>query len=305
MSVDLHLLHYNHPRRLEENFVILQQQRHILPGGPVFELRRLTSRYKNLAVDEAGMLIYHTSPAGNDYLEIRLCINNNKFCEAPVCKQCDTSIKECVDQTDTTDVFSFFYRAEVLQNFQQTSKQQTEKEQILAFTYTKSIKRLFNICLKKRTILQQLLNHRYEGALQQIFLLAKSQELLLYSLECLEEQKVEVFSCKFLADQEGRNRIYKAKDILLENLGEPITIKELSRKIAMNECYLKKGFKEIYGTTIFEFYQQKRMQYAHNLLQEKGCSVTEVSVLLGYSSISHFSAAFKKHTGIKPCELLR
>jgi len=33
-------------------------------------------------------------------------------------------------------------------------------------------------------------------------------------------------------------------------------------------------------------------------------SVTEVALFLGYSSISHFSTAFKKHTGLKPCELL-
>jgi AraC-like DNA-binding protein len=72
----------------------------------------------------------------------------------------------------------------------------------------------------------------------------------------------------------------------------------------MNECYLKKGFKEMFGTTIFDFYQSQRMEHAKYLLYEKGISVTEVSSLLGYSSISHFSTAFKKHTGLKPCELL-
>jgi AraC-like DNA-binding protein len=46
------------------------------------------------------------------------------------------------------------------------------------------------------------------------------------------------------------------------------------------------------------------MEHAKFLLYEKGQSVSEVSVSLGYSSISHFSSAFKKHTGIKPCELL-
>jgi AraC-like DNA-binding protein len=46
------------------------------------------------------------------------------------------------------------------------------------------------------------------------------------------------------------------------------------------------------------------MEYATMMLREKGLNVTEVSDLLGYSSISHFSTAFKKYTGIKPCELL-
>jgi AraC family transcriptional regulator len=46
------------------------------------------------------------------------------------------------------------------------------------------------------------------------------------------------------------------------------------------------------------------MEHAKFLLYEKGQTVTEVSVSLGYSSISHFSTAFKRHTGLKPCELL-
>jgi len=46
------------------------------------------------------------------------------------------------------------------------------------------------------------------------------------------------------------------------------------------------------------------MEHAKYLLYEKGLSVTDVSAILGYSSISHFSTAFKKHTGLKPCELL-
>jgi len=118
-------------------------------------------------------------------------------------------------------------------------------------------------------------------------------------------KKSEGFSCKFLEDEHSREAIYNSREILLKNIGNPITIKELSRKVAINECYLKKGFKEVFGTTIFDFYQQQRMEHAKYLLYEKSLSVTDVSALLGYSSISHFSAAFKKHTGLKPCDLLK
>jgi AraC-like DNA-binding protein len=115
---------------------------------------------------------------------------------------------------------------------------------------------------------------------------------------------VEGFQCKFLANEADREKIVRAREVLLQHIGEPLTIKELSRKVAINECYLKKGFKEMFGTTIFDFYQSQRMEHARYLLYEKGLSVTEVSIMLGYSSISHFSTAFKKHTGLKPCELL-
>ena len=125
-------------------------------------------------------------------------------------------------------------------------------------------------------------------------------------MDCLfgEGDRDKVYQCKFLEDERGREAITRARELLLQHIGNPITIKELSRKVATNECYLKKGFKEMFGTTIFEFYQSQRMEHAKYLLYEKSLSVTDVSALLGYSSISHFSTAFKKHTGLKPCELL-
>ncbi len=153
--------------------------------------------------------------------------------------------------------------------------------------------------------IEALLNHTYTDTLENIFINAQTQILLLYSMDCMLGEKEETgFTCKFLANEADREKIIKAREILLLHIGEPITIKALSRKVAINECYLKKGFKEIFGTTIFDFYQSQRMEHAKYLLYEKGLSVTEVSLLFGYSSISHFSTAFKKHTGIKPCELL-
>ncbi len=108
----------------------------------------------------------------------------------------------------------------------------------------------------------------------------------------------------FLANEADREKIALAREILVQHICNPITIRALSRKAAINECYLKKGFKEMYGTTIFDFFQNQRMEHAKYLLYEKNLTVTEVADLLEYSSISHFSTAFKKHTGLKPCELL-
>lgn len=308
MQDQTHLLFQVHMPRLEEQYLVLHQEKHLIPGGPVLCQKNLYARSKQAPTPDMGMLVYHTGIAGQEgssYLELRYCMANNKYCDAPVCHDCANNSKDCNNHRETIDIYSFCFYADTLKNFFQQASHDDQREEVLSFRYPGSFTKTFTLCHRNRTLLAQLSNHGYSGALEKIYLLGKSQELLLYSLECLQEKKQIQFACKFLADQEGRNQIYKARDILLDNLGDPITIKELSRKVAMNECYLKKGFKEIYGTTIFEFYQQKRMEYAHTLLNEKGCNVTEVSAMLGYSSISHFSAAFKKYTGIKPCELLR
>src|SRR5262249_17758525 len=206
----------------------------------------------------------------------------------------------------TVDTLTFRFLPVHLSQFVRPRKPDTSLSQdILDFKHGFSFSKVLSLCGRTRMVLDALLNHSYTGSLENIFVNAQSQMLLLYSLECMVgEKEVDGFQCKFLANEADREKITKAREILLQHIGEPLTIRELSRKVAINECYLKKGFKEMFGTTIFDFYQSQRMEHARYLLYEKGLSVTEVSIMLGYSSISHFSTAFKKHTGLKPCELL-
>ncbi len=114
----------------------------------------------------------------------------------------------------------------------------------------------------------------------------------------------EVPACRFLAYDSEREKIVEACAIIERHEGRPPTIRELSRKVAMNECYLKKGFKALTGKTIHEYQQEIRINRAKDMLKVTGISVTDVALTLGYSSISHFSTAFKRVTGMKPCELL-
>lgn len=286
--------------------LITVKEQHI-PGSVKYVVKRYYPTEK-FSADDAGMLVYHfdENNTNENYFELRFCINGNKFCFEKDCGQCaESPVKNCSSNHESLDVFSFYFSSTFLHQFVHNVKVSNRKDEVLAFKYPHSFTKIFPVCSRKRNTLDALLTHSYSGAMENIFTNAKVHELLLYSLECLVDEKEEGFTCKFLADEAGRERIYMARDILLKHIGEPITIKGLSRKVAMNECYLKKGFKEIFGTTIFDFYQQQRMEHAKYLLYEKSMSVTDVSASLGYSSISHFSAAFKKHTGLKPCELLR
>jgi AraC-like DNA-binding protein len=286
---------------------LLHMKEQHVPGSIQYVIRRYYPQ-QNWRGDDTGMLVYHysaTTPEDN-FLEMRYCTTGNKYCFDKSCTQCsEVPTQNCSGKHETIDVFSFHFSATFLNQFTHNVKLVNKKDEVLAFKHPNSFTKIFPVCSRKRVALDALLNHSYSGAMENIFVNAKVHELLLYSLECLIDEKEETgFACKFLADENGRDRIYQAREILLRHIGDPITIKELSRKVAMNECYLKKGFKEVFGTTIFDFYQQQRMEHAKYLLYEKGLSVTDVSAMLGYSSISHFSAAFKKHTGLKPCELL-
>ncbi len=292
---------------IEPSMDLLYQKQQNIPGSIQYDIRRYYAQNPWVAED-TGMLVYHYNakrPSEN-FLELRYCTTGNRFCEEKSCAQCkQLPTESCTGKHRTVDVYTFHFTSTFLHQFTHNVKLSTRKDEVLAFKHPNAFSKIFTLTLKKRNILDELLNHSYSGAMENIFVNARVHELLLYSLDCLIDEKEEGFTCKFLADDRSKESIHQAREILLQHIGDPLTIKELSRKVAMNECYLKKGFKEIFGTTIFDFYQQQRMEHAKYLLYEKSSSVTDVSAMLGYSSISHFSAAFKKHTGLKPCELLK
>ncbi|HEV3414846.1 MAG TPA: AraC family transcriptional regulator [Puia sp.] len=281
---DILTMAYRQPVLRDDLHLLLEKDRQI-PGSVQYAVRRY-SRNPQWNLDDMGMMVYHVKkdePAQN-YLELRFCVG----------------------QSTTVDVLSFRFQSVHLSQFVRPRKpEHTVSEDLLNFRHPSSFSKTLSLCGRIRLVVEALLNHTYRDSLENIFVNAQSQILLLYSLECMVgEKEVGGFQCKFLANEADREKIVRAREILLSQIGEPLTIKALSRKVAINECYLKKGFKEMFGTTIFDFYQSQRMEHARYLLYEKGLSVTEVSVMLGYSSISHFSTAFKKHTGLKPCELL-
>ena len=306
---DILMMAYKQPVMQDELALLDEKERHI-PGSVQYAIKRY-NKHPQWNLDDMGMMVYHykKEDPGQNYLELRFCVAGNVYCRKKEieCDSCKLNFSpSCSERIDTVDVLSFRFLAVHLSQFAKPRKlDNTLSDDILNFKHISSFSKVLSLCGRTRMVLETLLNHSYTDSLENIFINAQSQMLLLYSLECmLGEKEVEGFQCKFLANESDREKIVKAREVLLQHIGEPLTIKELSRKVAINECYLKKGFKEMFGTTIFDFYQSQRMEHARYLLYEKGLSVTEVSVMLGYSSISHFSTAFKKHTGIKPCELL-
>ncbi len=311
MYQPLNILSLSHRQPfMHDDLETLLEVERTVPGSVKYGITRY-KKHDQWNIEDTGVLVYNyvkNNPEEN-YLELRFCVSGNVYCrqKETECDYCKLNkSRSCVEKVDSVDVLSFSFSPAYLHQFAKAhNTPATLTDDVLSFSHTTSFSKSLPLCGKTRMAIEGLLNHTYSDTLENIFINAQTQILLLYSMDCMLGEKLDtVFTCKFLANEADRDKIIKAREILLQHIGEPITIKALSRKVAINECYLKKGFKEIFGTTIFDFYQGQRMEHAKYLLYDKGLSVTEVSLLLGYSSISHFSTAFKKHTGLKPCELL-
>ena len=100
--------------------------------------------------------------------------------------------------------------------------------------------------------------------------------------------------------EEDEDALAAAASYLEQHLDEDHSIAALSRKFALNEFKLKRGFKERFGNTVFGFLRQRRMDRARQLLASRRCSVLEAANAVGYTNPSHFARAFRECFGVNP-----
>lgn len=103
----------------------------------------------------------------------------------------------------------------------------------------------------------------------------------------------------------ARRRLLHARELLLADPAKAPTIDALARACGMNSFSLKRGFKVLFGTTLHALHQHERMRLAWRLIESGEMNVTEAGDHVGYTSLSHFSIAFKKQFGLLPSELRR
>lgn len=151
---------------------------------------------------------------------------------------------------------------------------------------------------------EQLLSNPYEGYRRLLYTEAKVYEILCASIDlwrtCIESHSTaECFSTRDL------KLIERAKDLLLLNPNQVPTIPQLARAVGTNTSKLKRGFKFLYGVTVFEMGHRFRMNHALRLLTEEKLTVSEVATAIGYQHQTSFTAAFRDFFGMAPKDARR
>jgi len=146
---------------------------------------------------------------------------------------------------------------------------------------------------------QQLLHSPYKGLSQQIYIEGKTLELIgLYFDQLLSSNNWRQQASGLKSDEV--DCIFNARDILLSRVTNPPTLRELAHQIGLNDRKLKQGFRQVFGTTVFGYLHDHRMQQARQLLLMPKATIASVALKVGYGNPEAFSVAFRRTFAISP-----
>lgn len=146
-------------------------------------------------------------------------------------------------------------------------------------------------------IIQEIMDCQKAGMYKRMFLESKVIELLMLQMEQIAQHDCEVFCSLRKKDYE---KIHYAKEIVLARMDNPCSLVDLAKLAGTNQFTLKKGFKELFGVSVFGMISDLKMEKAKQLLLDKEQSITEVSEAVGYKNATHFTTAFKRKFGVTP-----
>ncbi|NSL86050.1 helix-turn-helix transcriptional regulator [Chitinophaga sp. Mgbs1] len=158
-----------------------------------------------------------------------------------------------------------------------------------------------NITGRQLALIRDIAGCSYSGNMRQLFLESKIVELFLFQAEQAESLKGISPARLSPADTD---RLHAARAFVRQHMLEPFTLHQVARESGLNEFKLKKGFKELFGTTVFGYLNELKMNYARQLLLNNNYNVLETAYTIGYAEPYSFTRAFRKHFGYPPSHLI-
>jgi len=153
------------------------------------------------------------------------------------------------------------------------------------------------ITVEIRRLLGHMADLNLTDDLNHFYMQVKVQELLYLLFQKLSARENTEHQSVNSADAK---RLLSIRSEVIRDLSVPPVLKDMAQRAAMSETKLKQLFKQTFGSSIYNYYQEARMNEAAFLLKQGKQSVAEVGYALGFTNLSHFSRLFEKHYGLNP-----
>lgn len=146
-------------------------------------------------------------------------------------------------------------------------------------------------------LVKQVTEVRADNELATFYQRLKVHELLYLVFEKLQKREAQHHSAVHKDDVE---KLFLIRTAVLSDLAVPPSLPALAKMVGLGETKMRDLFKQVFGDTIYNYYQQARMDEAAFLLKHGGLSVSETGYQLGFANLSHFARLFEKYHGVTP-----
>lgn len=153
---------------------------------------------------------------------------------------------------------------------------------------------------------RQLIHCNLQGTAKQVYLTAKTLELIALTMDRLDgkDSSLPVQEAFALPGPREKEQLCLARKILDKNFAASPGLGSLARQIGLNQTKLKKGFKQLFNTTVSAYLLDRRMEKGKMLLEKGDTTVSEVAFRVGYANRTHFTRAFTRYFGYTPVSIL-
>jgi AraC-like DNA-binding protein len=158
-----------------------------------------------------------------------------------------------------------------------------------------------NYSLGIADLLDDMIEFTAENFTRKLFLEGISYQILTQQILQYQDDKMDEGSRLLLRSSELK-QIHSIAALIENNIAEIPTVENLSKIAGLNINKLQEGFKKLYGNTVNNHVQKKRLEAAYNLLTKTDLSISEIVSLIGLSSKSYFSKIFREKHNITPSE---
>jgi AraC family transcriptional regulator, exoenzyme S synthesis regulatory protein ExsA len=217
---------------------------------------------------------------------LTLSIDNSKFL---IMKSGHCLMTEKLsDIRNYRSVLLFFSNENILKFIQKNESKTiklSENKSVYAFKYDTFIKRFVHSLLDIFTLSKNI---------QKKILEVKFEEIMLYLTA--------IYGTEFLYSllENSNATSQKFTQTVETNWMNKLTLKELAFLCNMSVSTFKREFEKHYAESPIKWFQNKRLEYAHQLLYQEQKSASEIYFEVGYESLSSFIQAYKSKYGITP-----
>jgi len=167
-----------------------------------------------------------------------------------------------------------------------------------------------NILSQKKTsvktaiLANEIYHTPFTGDLNEIYMQSKVYEIIYNEFKEYLDQEKSINQKVIKFSDDDIQRLHYAKK-LIQQEHKYMSLKELSRVVALNEFKLKYGFKKLFNISVGAMVIAEKMEHSKVLLEGGELSINEIAQIMGYKYSSNFAVTFRKHFGVNPSEVMR